>query len=71
MFGFQKNFIAYAKKNCLVSGIWYNTDSSKSGRNKCLKYTLEWILEMASIGDVPFQGKDDIRVRDCVLLSQL
>ena len=71
MFGFQKNFIAYAKKNCLISGLWYNTDNSKSGENKCLRYTLEWILDMALIGDVAFQGKDDLRIQKCVLLSRL
>ena len=71
MFGFQKNFIAYAKKNCVISGLWYNTDNSKSGDNKYLRYTLEWILDMALIGDIAFQGKDDLRIQKCVLLSQL
>jgi hypothetical protein len=70
-FGFQKNLVAYAKENCSLSGLWYNTDTSKSEENKCLGHTLKWILEMSSVGDLPFQNKDDSRVQNCVLLSRL
>jgi hypothetical protein len=71
MFGFQKDLAAYAKAHCSLSGVWYNVDSSKSGEDKCLAHTLEWIQEMVAAGDLPFEGENDPRVRNCVLLSRL
>jgi hypothetical protein len=56
MFGFQKDLVAYARAHCSLSGVWYNVDSSKSGEDKCLVHTLEWIQEMVSFGDLPFKG---------------
>ena len=71
MFGFQKDLVAYARAHCSLSEVWYNVDSSKSGEDKCLVRTLEWIQEMVSFGDLPFKGKSDLRVQNCVLLSRL
>ena len=71
MFGFQKDLITYAKTHCSLSGVWYNVDCSKSGEDKCLAHTLEWIQEMALMGDLPFGGENDLRVQNCVLLSRV
>lgn len=71
MFGFQKDLAAYVKKHCSISGVWYNADSSKSGEDKCLAHTLDWIQEMVAAGDLPFEGENDPRVQNCVLLSRL
>jgi len=71
MFGFQKDLAAYAKARCSLSGMWYNVDNSKSGKDNCLVHTLKWIQEIALMGDLPFEGENDPWVQNCVLLSRL
>lgn len=70
MFSFQKDFVKFAEKAARIRGVWYNMDASKSRQDRCLVNTLEWIQDMVSKGDVPFNEEGDARVENCILLSR-
>ena len=70
MFGFQRDFVKFAEKAARIRGVWYNVDTSKSRQDQCLVHTLEWIQDMVSKGDVPFNEGGDTRVENCILLSR-
>jgi hypothetical protein len=70
MFGFQKDFVKFAEKAAGIRGVWYNVDTSKSRQDRCLVHTLEWIRDIVSKRDVPFNKEGDIQVENCILLSR-
>lgn len=45
-------------------GVWYNTDMSLCGQDKCLSHTLDWIVEMVKGGDIALED-GDARLEGC------
>jgi hypothetical protein len=55
-----------------VLGVFYHVDQSRSGQDRCLQHTCDWIQRMVEFGNNCFQGWDeqgnssDERTTDCV-----
>ena len=62
----QYQFLKVAQRERQISTLWYNVDLSKSNQDLCLRYTLEWLLQVFDIGDKPWLGDTDPRVKDCI-----
>ncbi|KAL4918983.1 hypothetical protein BDW62DRAFT_210154 [Aspergillus aurantiobrunneus] len=47
------------KEKIPINALFYSTDTRRSGRDRCLYYTMKWIRKMVRYGDAPFKGFDD------------
>ncbi|KAI1404180.1 hypothetical protein F4819DRAFT_448214 [Hypoxylon fuscum] len=67
--GRQRTFIEYLRdKRNLRPEIWYHTDTTYSGQDKSLLFSLQKVKEWALLGDFAYQGEDDPRFVHCVPL---
>ncbi|KAI0902760.1 hypothetical protein F4823DRAFT_638104 [Ustulina deusta] len=71
LFGKQRTFIKYLRKkrNMGKAHIWYNTDASRGGKGRCLSNSLLKVSEWTRLGDLPYQGIEDVRFQNCVQLQ--
>ena len=65
----QVKLIKHAQKRGRLAGVWYNTDLSHAGQNRCLEFTLKWIDEMVRSGDSPFT-ENDPRLQGCTRITK-
>ncbi|RDW69017.1 uncharacterized protein DSM5745_08777 [Aspergillus mulundensis] len=78
MFDVQAELVDYLryKQNLKIKGLFYNADQTRSGKNQCMKYTMQWMSRMVQAGDVRFaeiggKGKcADPRVKNCVRITR-
>ncbi|KAL5338395.1 hypothetical protein BJX70DRAFT_366935 [Aspergillus crustosus] len=60
-----------------IKALFYYMDTRKSGRGKCLYYTMKWMRKMIKYRDAPFRGFSesgrslDRRTRGCALVTKL
>lgn len=74
----QMKLVDFIRQNrqAQINGLFYHTNQRVQGRDRCLPYTCEWVLEMAEWGDMPFVGFDeegrslDPRTTDCVWIDR-
>jgi hypothetical protein len=66
----QYKFLRYVRSKGKFTGLWYNQNTSYKDQNRCLFYSLQWLTEMVSLGDIPYNISDE-RVRDCVLIRSI
>ncbi|OJJ56503.1 hypothetical protein ASPSYDRAFT_91762 [Aspergillus sydowii CBS 593.65] len=65
------------RENVPIRAVFYNTDTRRAGRNRCVYYTMKWIRKVVRFGDKPFWGFDeegrslDPRTKRCALLDRL
>ncbi|KAI1408398.1 hypothetical protein F5Y13DRAFT_172829 [Hypoxylon sp. FL1857] len=71
LWGKQRSFVDYLrnKRHMKKAEIWYNVDTTNSGRDQCLLLSLRKVWEWASLGDVKYLGADDPRFQNCVKLK--
>jgi len=68
----QKELVRYIRGNGNNKSIniWYNTDYSHKGQQKCVVLSLGKLAEWAAEGDVPFRGASDPRAKNMSLLAK-
>ncbi|CAG2009959.1 unnamed protein product [Fusarium graminearum] len=49
--------------------VWYSTDASSAGQNKCMAYSLDKVVEWARMEDDVCHGYTDRRLRHCIELK--
>ncbi|KAI0855961.1 hypothetical protein F4860DRAFT_428206 [Xylaria cubensis] len=71
LFGKQRSFIEYLreKRKMTTAEVWYNTYTGDGGKERCLPNSLKKLTEWARLGDLPYQGVEDVRFQDCVQLQ--
>ena len=55
-----------AKKRGLILGVLFGRPKEKSGKNKSVEYSCDWLREQVLRPGLPFEGQYDQRVRDCI-----
>jgi hypothetical protein len=67
----QRAFVEWVRANKARNvQLWYNTDNSASGQDRCLELAMGRLDEWAAVGDREFQGADDVRIRGCVKINR-
>ncbi|KAI0855964.1 hypothetical protein F4860DRAFT_494603 [Xylaria cubensis] len=66
--GFQRQAYEYLKKKSGSLTIWYNSDRRWSGQQKCVRYSMERVRIWYDMGDRPYLGDQDPRLRGCLRL---
>ncbi|RJE17903.1 hypothetical protein PHISCL_09758 [Aspergillus sclerotialis] len=61
--GLQNAFLTLCRESgrIVTDSVWYLTDTTYSGQNKCLSRSIEWMHWIVGVGDRPFTGEDDPR----------
>ncbi|OJD32320.1 uncharacterized protein BKCO1_3900098 [Diplodia corticola] len=69
LLGYQQRLVAFAEAQATLLGVWYNTDDSGTGQNRCVTHTCEWIKRMVMSGDRPLED-DDERIQNYIRLDR-
>ncbi|KAL4964063.1 uncharacterized protein BDV14DRAFT_201315 [Aspergillus stella-maris] len=79
MLGMQANLLYHIRRveKANIKYVFYNTDTRRAGRNRCLRNTLRWMRKLVEYGDEPFvEGFDkrgvslDPRANGCALVTR-
>ncbi|KAK1573493.1 uncharacterized protein LY79DRAFT_492541, partial [Colletotrichum navitas] len=69
IWGLQKNLWKAVQKMGRFT-LWYSTDQSKAGTNKCLQYSLEQVHRWSKLQDEALEGESDLRLSGFVKLTK-
>ncbi|OBR01994.1 hypothetical protein CH63R_14566 [Colletotrichum higginsianum IMI 349063] len=69
IWGLQKNLWTSVQKMGRFT-LWYSTDQSKAGTNKCLRYSLEQVHRWSELKDETLQTERDLRLTGFIKLTK-
>lgn len=53
---YQRAFWDFLNKKGRPARIFYSIDQTGAGQERCMEYTTQWLVRIAQVGDIPFQG---------------
>jgi hypothetical protein len=65
----QRSFLWLLKKDRHIQQVWVYCDLKYLGQDCCLYFTLQWITNMVSLGDLEFKNNHDRRIHGCIYIA--